>query len=128
MSGDRIKVAVVDDDYTTRTLVVDFLTDRQCDVIWSEDPGQLPELGNYQALIMDVMIEKNRYAGIDYILELQQKGKLNPDTLVVFISNFGRESEEIKTRLAQIEKFIWLDKPINWARFARILRQVTLPN
>lgn len=124
MSDERIKVAVVDDDYTTRTLVVDFLEDRQCDVIWSEDPDKLPEIGNCQVLIMDVMIKKNRYAGIDYIIELKQKGKLNPDTLVVFISNFGRESDEIKTRLAQIEKFVWLDKPINWARFAKIIRQV----
>jgi DNA-binding response OmpR family regulator len=116
------KVAVVDDDYTTRTLISDFLTDRGFLVAAGAKPEEIDgQVEQCQAFIMDVMIGNNRYAGIDYIIEQRQRARIAPGTPVIFISNFGNDREEIQSRLLQAGKHDWLDKPIQFARLRHLL-------
>ncbi|MEW5870368.1 MAG: response regulator [Chloroflexota bacterium] len=125
MSERAQKIAVVDDDFTTRTLIVDFLEDRDFSVVHASDPNDISDQAKEcQAFIMDVMIGKNRYAGINYIIEQRRNNVISPDALVIFISNFGRENEEITSLLRQVGKYEWLDKPIQFAKLGRLVAEV----
>jgi len=118
-----MRVAVVDDDDTARMLISDFLKDRGHDVVAVPDPRKLESVESYEAIIMDVMIGHDRYAGIDYVLEQYTNGRIRDEERVVFISNFGRDSAEIRSRLQKVGTYIWLDKPIDLPELDRILSE-----
>jgi CheY-like chemotaxis protein len=116
-----MKVAIVDDDYTARTLISEYLEDEGHDVTAVDDPTKLADVEQYQAIVMDVMIGSDRYKGINYILERQSEGTIGPHTLVVFISNFGH-GPEIRSKLAQVRvHHRWLDKPIDLPELDRFI-------
>jgi CheY-like chemotaxis protein len=118
-----MKVALVEDDFSYRKMMSDFLEDLGYLVVQADQPEKLEGIERCDAFIMDVMIPPNRTGGIDYIIDLQTRERINDDTLVIFISNFGRESKEIQDRLAQIKNYEWLDKPVDLVTLERLLRQ-----
>ena len=113
-----MRVAVVDDDYAARTLISEFLEDEGHVVTVIDHPHKLDDLQQYDAIVMDVMIGSDRYAGIDYIL--RQKDAIGSHTRVVFISNFG-QGTAIMSRLKNVEDYRWLDKPIDLPELAEII-------
>jgi DNA-binding response OmpR family regulator len=117
-------IAVVDDDYTARTLIAEFLEDEGHDVNSVPDPKGLKGVENYEAVIMDVMIGAERHGGIDYILEQRDNGKISDEVQVIFISNFGRHHPDTVNRLQKVGKYIWLDKPIDLPELGDILRRL----
>lgn len=120
-----MRIAVVDDDYTARTLISEFLEDEGHNVVAVDDPKGLEGVESYGAIIMDVMIGSDRHAGIDYILEQLADGKIGSHTLVVFISNFGRDTADTRRRLQQVGNYRWLDKPIELTELDQIIRKTT---
>jgi DNA-binding response OmpR family regulator len=108
-----MRLAVVDDDYTAQQLISDYLEDQGYSVARFSDPEQLRQTASeYKTIIMDVMFAKDRTKGITSIKTWATEGVIRPDTLVVFVSNFGRE-KEINDLLAKLENsipFKWLDK------------------
>jgi DNA-binding response OmpR family regulator len=119
-----MRIAVVDDDYTARTLLSEFLEDEGYDVVAIRDPNMLESIENCAAIIMDVMIGHDRYAGIDYVLEQRDSERISDEVQVVFISNFGRDSTEIRNRLQRVGDYAWLDKPIDLPELGDILRRL----
>lgn len=113
-----MRIAVVDDDFTARTLISDFLKDEGHEVTVVDSPNKLSDIQEYDAIVMDVMIGSERYAGIDYIL--RQKETIGPSTQVIFISNFGRGTA-IMSRLKDVDAYRWLDKPIDLPELAEII-------
>ena len=117
------KIAVVDDDYTARVLITEFLEDEGYEVISVENPKNIGHhIEDCSVIIMDVRIEFDRYAGLDYILEQQKNQKIDPSTRIIFISNFGYDTQEMRTRLQEVGKYTWLDKPLEMTELRRILK------
>ena len=121
-----MKVVLVEDDYTYRTMISEFLEDLGYVVVEASHPDKLQSVEGCQAFIMDVMIFSNRTAGIDYIIDLQTQQRIQDDTLVIFISNFGRESQAVQDRLDQVRQYEWLDKPVDLPTLRRLLRQTEM--
>jgi DNA-binding response OmpR family regulator len=119
-----MKIAVVDDDYTTRTLISEFLEDVGYVTKVEKSPAQLQSIEGYDAVVMDVRIGNDRYAGIDYVLEQRRTGKLGLGTPVIFISNFGRGTAEIEGRLQKVGSYEWLNKPIEFTELDQTLRRL----
>ena len=120
-----MKIAVVDDDYTAMTLISDYLEDEGYDVVKTPNPDELQDIENFDVVIMDVMIGSDRIKGIKYIRDLAKKKKIMPDKLVIFITNFGREQEEIQNLLEEVGEYInfkFFDKSFG-TNFYRTLRE-----
>jgi CheY-like chemotaxis protein len=117
-----MRVAVVDDDYAARTLISEFLEDDGHVVDPFDHPHKLGDLQHYDAIVMDVMIGSERYAGLDYILDQKRQNRIGAATKVIFISNFG-QSPEILRRLTQVRDCRWLDKPIDLPELAGIIHE-----
>ena len=117
-----MKVVLVEDDYSYRTMMSGFLEDLGYIVVRADHPDKLESIEGCNTFILDVMIYSNRTAGIDYIIDLQTRGQIKDDALVIFISNFGRDTQEIQDRLAQIKKYEWLDKPVNLPSLEKLLK------
>ncbi|HSL42268.1 MAG TPA: response regulator [Anaerolineales bacterium] len=120
-----MKISVVDDDFTALTLISDYLEDEGYEVVKASNPDELENIETFNAVIMDVMIGSDRTKGIRYILELAKKKSITPDKLVIFITNFGREKEEIKNLLDEVGehiKFEFFDKSFDPA-FYETLRE-----
>lgn len=118
-----MKVAVVEDDYAYRTMLSEFLEDQGYEVIKADAPEKLKGFDDCDAFIMDVSIPPDRMAGINFICKIQIEAKIRSDAMVVFISNFGRDSQEIEDRLARVTRYEWLDKPVNLVTLAKLLKQ-----
>jgi DNA-binding response OmpR family regulator len=122
-----MKVAFVEDDPSYRQILTEFLDDQDYQVDSAEHPSKLyiERIEDYDAFIMDVQMGNDRTAGIDFIYKIHQENHLNPKALVIFISNFGTEDEDIQKRLEQIRNFLeyrWLDKPVNLVLLEQMLR------
>ncbi len=109
-----MKIAVVDDEESTQEIIADYLNDHGHTANGFHDPEELQQTArDYEAIIMDVMIGKVRTKGITSIRDWVGANMIKPGTRVIFISNFGRESKEIKELLVQlgsVMEFRWLDK------------------
>jgi DNA-binding response OmpR family regulator len=101
-----MRIAVVDDDYTALTIISDYLKDEGYDVVKAFDPDELQDVESFDVIIMDVMIAPDRTKGIRYIRDLAKKKVITRDKLVIFITNFGREYEEIPNLLEEVGKYI----------------------
>ncbi len=101
-----MRIAVVDDDYTALTIISDYLKDEGYDVVKAFDPDELRDVESFDVIIMDVMIVHDRTKGIRYIRDLAKNKVITRDKLVIFITNFGREHEEIPSLLEEIEQYI----------------------
>lgn len=120
-----MKIGIFDDTKDMRILIRDFLEDEGHQVISSVGrPHQLVKIDEYEVLIMDVKTPDDRYAGINFVEEERSKGNLH-STEVIFISNFGRDSPEIKGLLSNVGSFKWLDKPLEFAELKKILEAIT---
>ena len=119
------KIVVVDDDYTARTIIADFLEDEGYDVISVENPENIGvHIADCSVIIMDVMIESDRFAGLDYILEQQKNQKIGLSTSIIFISNFGYDRPEMQSRLQKVGKYTQLDKPVEMTELRQILKSM----
>lgn len=120
-----MRIAVVDDDYTALTIISDYLKDEGYDVVNAFDPDELQDVESFDVIIMDVMISPDRTKGIRYIRDLAMKKVITRDKLVIFITNFGREREEITNLLEEVGKYIdfeFFDKGFDIS-FFQTLRQ-----
>lgn len=119
-----MKVALLEDDYAYRQILTEFLDDQGYEYTPADHPGRLEdeEIESFEALIVDVMIGNDRAAGIDFILRIQER--LRKDALLVFITNFGRESQLVEERLARVRHpFKWLEKPVNTVTLGEMLQE-----
>ena len=118
-----MKIAVVDDDYTARTLISEFLEDEGHSGVSAAHPDKLQNIPSFGAIVMYVFIGTERHGGIEYILRKREEKEISSDNLVIFVSNFGRDSLEIVRLLDQVGDFEWLDKPIEMLELDRIIRR-----
>lgn len=115
-----LKVYVVDDDYTARTLISRYLEDHFCNIEYFKDPNEIPVADDTKlccdVLVMDVRFGYDRTRGIDWVLEKLKYNQIDKSMLIIFISNFGNTLPEIReklTKVEQISKYKWFDKPID---------------
>ena len=120
-----MKIAIFDDDHDYRMMLTEFIEDNGFGVETVDRPDKLTKPDQFDVFIIDVAASnapKDRTAGIDYIHALETEGKIKPEALVIFISNFGRDYARVQDALDQIRnKYIWLDKPINYATLSRLI-------
>jgi len=112
MQTGKEKILVVDDLYAHRTLIVQYLEDAGYQVnscVTPEDVGD--QILECKVVVMDVHYGRERpLAGLDYIVEEIQNGRINPDrTNIIFKSIWGRDRPELAERLQRVGKFEWLD-------------------
>jgi len=123
-----MKIAVVDDDLYSQTLIAEYLEDEGYDVMKAYEPDDISELlPEFDVIIMDVMIEHDRTKGLKYIRDMAQQNIIIPDKLVIFVSSFGRELEEIQNLLNEVKLYIdfkWFDKSFDAAFFDTLLQCV----
>jgi DNA-binding response OmpR family regulator len=122
-----MKLAVVDDDFTSRTILKDFLEDQGYQVEAADRPEELKDLSQVNLLIMDVMIYKDRLAGINFILDQKLRGKISEQHGIIFISNYAKSSviDELLSQLGEIHKdYEWFDKPLNLIDFHKSVKNV----
>ena len=119
-----MKLAVVDDAYNAQELIADYLADYGYNVRGFRDPDEMEQTAlEYDGIIMDVMIGRDRTRGITSIQSWAKSGMLRPGTLVVLISSFGRERKEISDLLSELKSsiaFEWLDKTFDTSFFNRL--------
>ena len=123
-----MKIVIVDDDFTGQTLIADYLEDEGYEVIKAYEPEEITAtLSQFDVIIMDVMIEHDRTKGLKYIREKVQQNIISSEKLVIFVSNFGREQEEIQNLLNEVNQHIdfkWFDKSLDNAFFDTLLQCV----
>ncbi len=122
-----MKIAVVDDDYTALTIISDYLEDEGYEVVKAFDPDELRDVESFDVIIMDVMIAPDRTKGIRYIRNLAKKKVITRDKLVIFITNFGREREEIQSLLEEVGKYIdfeFYDKGFDISFFQTLRKKI----
>lgn len=101
-----MKIAVVDDDFTALTLISDYLEDEGYDVVKASNPDELKDIESFAVVIMDVMIGSDRTKGIRYVRDKAAANCITQDKLVIFVTNFGREQEEIPSLLKEVSAHI----------------------
>ena len=123
-----MKIAIVDDDFTAQTLIGDYLEDEGYEVTKAYEPDEITAtLPQFDVIIMDVMIKHDRTKGLKYIRDKVQQNIISPRKLVIFVSNFGREPEEIQSLLNEVNQYIdfkWFDKSFDTAFFDTLLKCV----
>jgi DNA-binding response OmpR family regulator len=123
-----MNIAIVDDDFTAQTLIGDYLEDNGYEVIKAYEPDEITAtLPQLDVIIMDVMIEHDRTKGLRYIRDKTEQHIITPEKLVIFVSNFGREREEIQNLLNEVDQHIdfkWFDKSLDTAFFSALLQSV----
>ncbi len=137
-----MKACVVDDDFTSRTLMRDYLNDMGWDVLLFNHPDGTPEPDNktlpdalsqddINLLVMDVRFGKDAegvFKGLKETKKLAEKGHLSSRCKVIFISQFGKDIDEFeKVKKTLDEKGIenwWLDKPLDFVELDGIIQQV----
>lgn len=123
-----MKIAVVDDDFTAQTLIAEYLKDEGYDVFKADEPNDITEpLPEFDVIIMDVMIKHDRTRGLEYIQDMARRNLIDAEKLVIFVSNFGREADEIQNLLNEISQHIdfkWFDKSFDTAFFNTLLESV----
>lgn len=111
--ADADEVIVVENDYTTRTLVVQYLEDTGYKVLPFTYPEEIgDQIRGCKVIVMDVDFGRERppTAGVDYIIEQIQVGAIDPrETTIIFKSLWGSDHQDLPDRLRQIEKFAWWD-------------------
>ena len=136
-----MKACVVDDDYTSRILISEFLEDEGWDVILFSHPDKLSEKGTplneelfddqTKLLIMDVRFGRDAEGlrlGLNSVKYLAESNTLRPNCLVLFVSQFGRDYIEFSS----VEEILtkkkihvnWLDKPIDYVLLNEKIFQV----
>ena len=123
-----MKIAIVDDDYTAQTLIADYLEDEGYEVTKAYEPDEITAtLTQFDVIIVDVMIKHDRTKGLKYILNKAKKKIISSMKLVIFVSNFGREPEEIQSLLNEVNLYIdfkWFDKSFDIVFFDTLLKCV----
>jgi|LGVE01.1.fsa_nt_gb FixJ family two-component response regulator len=136
-----MKACVVDDDYTSRVLLRDFLEDMGWGVLLFSHPERISEKGtslvedlsdnNTKLLVMDVRFGRDADGltkGLKVTEILANEGKLNQNCRVVFISQFGKVRVQFdsveKTLLSKGINFDWLDKPVDFVLLNLIVQDI----
>ena len=136
-----MKACVVDDDYTSRVLLKDYLEDMGWDVLLFSHPENKTEHGTSLAeelsdnktklLVMDVRFGRDADGltkGLKVTEILANEEKLNQDCRVVFISQFGKVRVQFdsveKTLLTKGIHFEWLDKPVDFVSLNQIVQNI----
>lgn len=136
-----MKACVVDDDYTSRILIGQFLEDEGWDVILFSHPDIKSEKGTQlneelsdkstKLLIMDVRFGRDAEGlrlGLNSVKYLAESNTLKPNCLVLFVSQFGRdyiEFSSVEEILTKKEiRVDWLDKPIDYVLLNETISQV----
>lgn len=123
-----MKIAVVDDDFTAQTLIADYLIDKNYEVVKAYEPNEISSvLSQLDVIIMDVMIKHDRTKGLKYIRDNAKQDNFSSKVLIIFVSNFGREPEEIQNLLIEVSRYInfkWLDKSFDSIFFDLLLNYV----
>jgi CheY-like chemotaxis protein len=127
-----MKACVVDDDYTSRVLLKDFLDDDGWNVVSFNHPDSnsieadtrlVDELKDEatKLLVMDVRFGRDAdglWLGLATVRQLAENAELRNDQIVVFVSQFGknltgfRDVEHILNVLGI--KNHWMDKPVDY--------------
>ena len=123
-----MNIAIVDDDFTAQTLIADYLEDEGYEVTKAYEPDDITAtLPQFDVIIMDVMFEHDRTKGLKYIRDKAQQKIITPEKLVIFVSNFGREPEEIQNLLNEVDQHIdfkWFDKSFDTVFFNTLLQNI----
>ena len=134
-----MKACVVDDDYTSRVLLKDFLVDEDWEVVEFRHPQKkseelqtsLAEELNDETtklLIMDVRFGRDAEGlglGLKTVKSLVEEGDIRDDFIIIFVSQFGKELIDF----SDIEKLFnkhdiknyWIDKPVDFVFLNEIL-------
>lgn len=116
-----MNVACVEDEYLYRRMIERFLKELGVQYECVPNPEKLNAVEDFDAFIMDVYIDNDRTAGIDFILKIQKEGRLKAGAVIIFLTNYGRDQFDIPEKLAQIPKYTWMDKPINFSEVENLL-------
>lgn len=121
-----VKIAIFEDDYTTRTILLSFLRDLgYTDIVVAKaNPDELVELTDLNTcnvFLMDVHIPNNRYAGIEFIINNKKIQNIKEGSKIVFISDFENDSTEIQSMLHEVGEHYWLRKPLVFSELIDIL-------
>lgn len=119
-----MKVAIVEDEFDYLHILKEFLEDLEFEVTPAVHPDKLTDVEKYDAFIMDVRIDKDRTAGIDFISKIQKEDRMKRDAVIIFISNYERDFPLVQDKLAQIPQYQWLDKPVDTVALENILRSI----
>ncbi|MCD4697455.1 MAG: response regulator [Bacteroidales bacterium] len=111
------RIVIIDDDYTTLDILSDFFEDYNYTVLRcaSIEKAKEGNLTKDDIFIVDIMIDEERTAGVDFVLKLTDKPEFR-DTKFIFISNFGKR--KVEEKLNQLKNKIvvnynnWFDKPV----------------
>lgn len=121
------RVIIIEDDYTVRDIISDFLEDEGYNFLSFDSTEKAREIiKSTDILIVDVRIETNPSAGVDFVISLRNNNYQFSTTKTIFISNFGK-SPEIEQKLQQIGKdgreYIWIGKPLEMSELANAISQ-----
>lgn len=121
------RMFVVDDLYSDRTLILQYLEDNGYEVKSFKFPEEVgDQIRDCDVVIMDVQYGRERpFAGIDYIIEQIRNGVIDPEkTSIIFKSMWGRRPE-IFERLQKVAKFEWWDcsEGLELTELRKILRR-----
>jgi len=127
-----MKACVVDDDYTSRVLLRDFLDDDGWEVISFNHPENSSEENSSmlvdelrdvttKLLIMDVRFGRDAdglWLGLSTVRQLAENAELRSDQIVVFVSQFGKDLTNFRD-VEEILKVLgiknhWMDKPVDY--------------
>ena len=118
------KVILLEDDDTMCDLIADFLDDEG---YYFDVFNSVKEAGDkvqpMDILIVDVRIEGNPSAGVDFVLALKKEIPKFSNRKVIFISNF--EKEPVDPKLQELEgQYIWLSKPFDMLELDQAIEEV----
>ena len=127
-----MKACIVDDDYTSRVLLGEFLKDQGWEVILFVHPDKPSENNNTllhnelkdkntKLLIMDVRFGRDTdelRLGLTSVKRLVELKIIQSNCLVIFVSQFGRDHIEFTSVENILKKnnieFYWFDKPVDF--------------
>lgn len=137
-----MKACVVDDDYTSRVLLKNYLIDEGWEVVEFKSPNYKSENKitnlkeelahkNTKLLIMDVRFgreEPGLRLGLATIKSLVESGDIKDSLVIILVSQFGKEQAgyndlEPILQNRNIQNH-WLDKPIEFVHLNEILRSI----
>lgn len=137
-----MKACVVDDDYTSRVLLKNYLIDEGWQVVVFDSPvskteNQKPNLKEVlsdkdtKLLIMDVRFGRENDGlrlGLKTIKNHVESGDIKNSMVIILVSQFGKDQadySDLETILKDKHIFNhWLDKPVDFVILNEILRSI----
>jgi DNA-binding response OmpR family regulator len=118
------RVVLIEDDDTICDLISDFLDDEEYEFdVFNSIEEAKSKVKTTDILIVDVMINRKRSAGVDFVLDLKKNLPEFSRKKVIFISNYERKP--VDPKLQELEgQYSWLNKPFDMLELDLAIEEV----